>query len=194
MKHYYLNDNQFGKDNWFTYPKLYTRFAKECGDLPRIVEVGSWTGRSIAFLGVEIINQQKPAQLWCVDTWYGKPEIANQVPGVILNNDTHFQTFLQNISPLGHMVFAVRKLSIEAAKDFPDSFLDAVFIDADHEYESVKADMEAWYPKVKAGGFFCGHDYPGWPGVVKAVNEFFASHPELKLEISEGCWISRKPL
>lgn len=76
----------------------------------------------------------------------------------------------------------LRKDSREAAKDIPDGTLDFVFIDADHSYEGCKADIEAWRPKVKAGGFISGHDYentdfPCW-GVKKAVTELFGQ-PEL---------------
>ena len=68
----------------------------------------------------------------------------------------------------------IRKASTEAANDFEDGSLDFVFIDADHTYEAVKADIAAWKPKVKKGGVLCGHDYentdfPAW-GVKKAVD------------------------
>ncbi len=48
-----------------------------------------------------------------------------------------------------------------------------VFLDGDHEYEGVAADIEAWYPKTQK--LLCGHDYnhPDYPGVAKAVDEIF---------------------
>jgi predicted O-methyltransferase YrrM len=49
---------------------------------------------------------------------------------------------------------------------------DFVFIDADHSYEAVKRDITLWRPKVKPGGWLCGHDLdkPHW-GVRRAVEE-----------------------
>ena len=83
--------------------------------------------------------------------------------------------------------------SEEASKHFEDGFFDGVYIDARHEYEYVKHDIELWLPKVKPGGVLCGHDYitdeiaaipitefdwfgqkMGHGGVKKAVDEKFA--------------------
>ena len=66
----------------------------------------------------------------------------------------------------------LRMDTVAAARLFEDEHFDFVFIDADHSYESVKADIGAWAPKVRMNGSLLGHDYsPKFPGVVKAVNE-----------------------
>jgi len=57
-----------------------------------------------------------------------------------------------------HIHFLKMK-STEAADTFKDESLDWVYIDARHDYESVLEDMNAWWPKVKQGGLFSGHDY-----------------------------------
>jgi len=66
--------------------------------------------------------------------------------------------------------------SVDAAKLVPDN-IDFVYIDGDHDYDKVKEDIEAWYPKVRKGGMLAGHDYKfkgvGRPDTVKqAVDEF----------------------
>jgi hypothetical protein len=65
--------------------------------------------------------------------------------------------------------------SVKMAEKVKDASLDFVFIDADHRYESVMADLKAWVPKVKEDGTISGHDYnhPRFPGVTKAVVECF---------------------
>jgi predicted O-methyltransferase YrrM len=67
----------------------------------------------------------------------------------------------------------IRKRTVDAAPDFEDGSLDFVFIDADHLYESVRADIIAWWPKIKKGGLLTGHDYAAenFPGVTAAVHE-----------------------
>ena len=64
--------------------------------------------------------------------------------------------------------------SIEATELFPDESLDFCFIDASHDYESVKSDILAWLPKVKPGGYLFLHDYGLFSGVTKAVDEIFS--------------------
>lgn len=48
--------------------------------------------------------------------------------------------------------------SVMVAARFPDQTFDMVFLDADHSESGVRADIEAWLPKVKPGGWIGGHD------------------------------------
>lgn len=67
--------------------------------------------------------------------------------------------------------------NLEAAY-VPDGALDFVYVDADHRREAVAADLAAWWPKVRAGGWICGHDFLDEPpgiGVRSAVLEFCAA-------------------
>lgn len=76
--------------------------------------------------------------------------------------------------------------SPDAAEEYADDSLDVVYLDAEHDYESVKADIEAWLPK--ADRFICGHDYtPAWPGVMQAVDEVFGSVETF----ADGSWLAR---
>ena len=56
-------------------------------------------------------------------------------------------------------IIKIRKSSVEAAKDFTDGSLDAVYIDASHDENSVREDIKTWRPKIKPGGVLSGHDY-----------------------------------
>lgn len=53
----------------------------------------------------------------------------------------------------------VRASSELASTMFADESLDFVYIDANHAYDFVVQDIKLWYPKVKKGGYLCGHDY-----------------------------------
>jgi hypothetical protein len=85
----------------------------------------------------------------------------------------------------------------EASTMVPDNHFDFVFIDADHSYNAVKQDITDWLPKVKPGGWLCGHDYAKeriqgdrtpFP-VKKAVQELLPDH---ELDVNDT-WFYRKP-
>lgn len=71
--------------------------------------------------------------------------------------------------------------SVEMAKHTKDEGLDWVYIDAGHSYDEVKADFEAWFPKVRKGGIVSGHDY----GVNDCigVKEFIDEYMKLNLKV-----------
>lgn len=87
-------------------------------------------------------------------------------------------------------VIPISGYSIESASRFSDLFFDLVFIDANHTYEYVKADVEAWLPKIKKGGTIAGHDYGLEGGVKQAVDELFpdAIKPPMKWS---SIWIAK---
>jgi predicted O-methyltransferase YrrM len=70
----------------------------------------------------------------------------------------------------------IKSDTVKAAELFSDNYFDFVFIDADHTYDGVKRDIEAWLPKVTK--FVVGHDIH-MDGVRKAVIERFGTYTEL---------------
>lgn len=166
-------------ENWFNYAGLYRNIVQAAPQKAHFVEVGVWKGRSAAFLAVEIINSGKIITLDLVDTWKGSEEHQTMI-------DDLYNIFQENIQPVRSYVNIKMIDSLSAAKTYEDSSLDFVFIDADHKYESVKADINAWLPKIKPGGYIAGHDYPTWEGVTKAVDELF---PKESINSGEDCWL-----
>lgn len=129
-------------------------------DSGHFVEIGSWKGRSAAFMAVEIINSGKSIQFDCVDTWQGSEEhqagASAEDPDVL--NGTLFQAFERNMQPVTGHYRAIKTDSLAAAQTYTDNSLDFVFIDAAHDYNSVCLDICAWFPKVKPGGIISGDD------------------------------------
>ena len=184
MDHIYQQDS-FG-ENWFSYANLYSKIVREHPSGSHFVEVGSCQGKSSAYMGVAIANSKKNIKFDCVDTWLGSTEHIEIMKNA--GNDLLYSTFISNMKPLEDYYSAVRMSSVDASKTYKNESLDFVFIDASHEYESVKEDIEAWFPKIKRGGYLAGHDYD-WPGVEKATNESVFVQP---FTVSENCWIHLK--
>ena len=79
----------------------------------------------------------------------------------------------------GSRAVMLRLMSGDAALKINDGSLDFVFVDASHAYADVWLDLRAWWPKLKPGGLFCGHDYTNprdADGVRRAVNNFFMAN------------------
>ena len=185
MKHFYENI-----EGWFTFPDLYSQLAKVLPNNGTFVEVGVWKGRSLAYFIVEAVINNKNLNIYAVDTWKGSEEHKSDK---CIIEDTLFNEFTNNLIPVQDKFKAMRMTSEEASKLFENNSIDGIFIDAAHEYENVKKDLELWYPKVKSGGYFCGHDYsPGWPGVMQAVDQFFTDKPNEIIGFAELSWAARK--
>lgn len=157
---------------WFYFDKYYVEAVQAAPQTAHFVEVGSFKGRSTAFLAVEIINSGKQIRFDCVDTWMGSEEhqAGGSHPDASVINGTLFEEFIQNMQPAAGHYIPIRLPSVGAAYLYPDNSLDFVFLDAAHDYLNVRADILAWLPKVKPGSVLAGDDY-GWPGVKQAVDE-----------------------
>lgn len=141
------------------------------------VEVGNFLGRSLCCLAQTVQNSRKPIKVVGVEWGRGS--------GIENGDDNHAEALARGGGTLAGLLH--RNLiecgvadtvtlmvtdSITAASFFPDHSLQLVFLDACHDYASVKADILAWKDKVAPGGWLCGDDYcPIWPGVAQAVNE-----------------------
>jgi len=88
--------------------------------------------------------------------------------------DTLHRRTLDRLARFGGRYRHLRETSDGAIPQI-DGLLDFVYIDADHSYEGVRRDLGAWFGKVREGGVLAGHDYehPQFPGVQRAVDEFF---------------------
>ena len=94
-----------------------------------------------------------------VDLW------AHQVNYMdIANTDDEEQektmkTALSTLEPFRDKLEVCRNYTTVCATQYPDDFFDYVYVDARHDYKGVTQDLDAWWPKLKDGGIFSGHDY-----------------------------------
>ena len=154
------------------------------------VELGCREGHSSIYIAKAIQAECRGrGLLYCVD-WYlgsaGTPEKRDDPDLVQLSN------FVANVyaEKLADVVTLVVCRTEDAARLFGDGSVHLVWIDGGHSYSQIRADVEAWWPKVAAGGIISGHDYDVWHhGVCKYVTERFgigALSPPRN-------WCARKP-
>lgn len=119
-------------------------------EMDSIVEVGSWKGRS-----TDALLTGCKGTVWAVDHFKGSKTERNSCHKEATEKDIS-EIFLKNVGH--HKNLKLLKMdSLGAAKKFEDKSVDMVFIDGGHTHEEVRADIEAWLPKVKK--LICGHDY-----------------------------------
>lgn len=150
------------------------------------VEVGSWLGRSAAYMGEQIKRRQQEVEFWAVDTWKGTPGHVGLQAVVDAHGGDVFPAWHRNLSAAGSIghVKPLRKPSVEAAETFANGSLDFVFIDADHSYAAVCADIAAWSPKLRPDGVLAGHDYDN-SNVQRAVRDSLPG----RFRVFEHTWI-----
>lgn len=155
--------------------RLLYRLAKGCSGKGVIVEVGSWKGKSTIWLGHGSRDGHN-LRIHAIDPHTGSPEHQQNAAGVWT-----FDEFQRNIQAAGvsDLVAPHVDYSVAAAKGFNEP-VEFAFIDGQHEYEAVKADFEAWFPKVIEGGIIAFHDTTGWPGPRKVVADSLFKSPHFK--------------
>lgn len=171
MPHYYKTIG-----GWFRFRSAFDwLLAALPADRPStFVEVGLWLGRSTAYLGVEILNSGKPISILAIDHFKGQSEIVGWRAELIADSEKNFR---QNLAPVAKRLGPRFRLlvsdSVAAATAVLDDSVDVVWLDGAHDYAGVTADIEAWWPKVKVGGYIGGDDFTKCAGVGQAVTERF---------------------
>ena len=166
-------------------------------DARRILEIGSWKGRSAINMARQAVAMGSDCEVVCVDTWLGSSEHwLKAQPGwyeslqIRFGQPRLYFTFLSNVVRAGlqDVVTPFPCTSETAAVILFNLgfYFEVCYIDAAHEYEAVKRDMTACWPLLREPGIMIGDDY-SWPGVKRAVDEF-AIERELTVHQREEKW------
>ena len=123
----------------------------------KFVEIGAWTGMSTLAMVDCIISNNKKINFFSIDHFEGSSE-HQQFNPLILSGSL-YQEYCKNIEPYKKYIHTMKMSSEESCLGFEDNSLDFVYIDAGHEYEYVKKDIDIWSEKVKPGGIISGHDW-----------------------------------
>lgn len=147
-----------------------------------VVEVGSWLGRSTRLLA----NLAPRAKIIAIDHWQGSPE-HRQDPELAAFLPHLYNAFLKESWEYRDQIIPLRSPSVDGLKQVADSGVqpDLIYIDADHSYEGVFADVSAALDRFP-GVRIVGDDW-NWPGVKRAVEQLVALR-RLKLEVFETAW------
>lgn len=121
------------------------------------VEIGTWTGD----FAEELLKYTKCKKLYCVDPYrhFENDEYPDSMNTLTQGDfDNVFENTKSRLSKYGDRVEFIRDLSVDAAQKFADETVDFAYIDGNHDFAYVDADIKAWFPKIRKGGYLCGDD------------------------------------
>lgn len=176
------------------------------GRLPEIhrayqyVEVGVYKGYNVAIIG----QQRSRAIVHAIDPWMCTDSQAYRETADYIafdSNATHEDNFREAHAHCWFLnsqdrIRWHRSRAMDAVGQFADGSVDMVFLDGDHSESAVAQEIDAYWPKVAAGGWLGGHDYehPGFYSGVKAAVDRFVTSIGLSLELDcDYSWFVKKP-
>ncbi|MGA3116716.1 MAG: class I SAM-dependent methyltransferase [Syntrophobacteraceae bacterium] len=133
-------------------------------------------------------KKQYFASFYCVDTWGGidSEQNVNFREGAL---GTAKNIFISNISKAGFIDIVTAMQGDSSILSILRDEIDFIFIDADHEYDSIAKDLFAVRHLLTPSTFLCGHDFGSerWPGVKLAVDDFIKY-----FEVASNIWIAKR--
>ena len=158
-------------------------------DLPRVLNARGLTGRGAevgVYLGEfteHLLDGWSGRELIAVDPWraFGSDEYRDVLNAEQAAWDERHDQTVARLRRFGDRAVVWRTTGDEAAARITDGSLDWVYLDAMHDHDSVAHDLRTWWPKLRPGAIFAGHDYlEGRRGITEfgvrpAVDAFFAT-------------------
>jgi hypothetical protein len=148
-----------------------------------VVEIGAWKGASVIYLasrmkeiGLDGVVVAVDTWLgawdhWISDEWFGHLNLSHGYPSL-------YHTFATNVIDEGlqDYVLPLPLDSINAANVLRHHQIapDVVHVDGGHDYHAVTSDLREWWPMIRPRGILIGDDYPHWPEVKRAFDDYFA--------------------
>lgn len=172
-----------------------------------VVEIGVWKGMSTFAMAKKMRELEIDGVVIAVDTWLGAWDHWVQDKWF---NDLSFESGYPKL----YHTFASNALSLDLQDYIVPLPLDSVnafhvlsrmgikpevvHVDGGHDYAAVLSDIRHWWQLLAPGGMFIGDDYDNsgknWPGVKKAIDEYFARNTSVDFQSSPYKCRAQKPL
>jgi hypothetical protein len=126
------------------------------------VEIGTGFGEN----ALSLLRELSIERLYCIDPFFPYLDGDDKPQTIYLQSS---EPTLKRLLKFKNVTF-IRKFSSEACEDIPEN-VDFVYIDGNHSYDYVLADLRNYYPLIHEKGIIAGHDV-FWSSVHKALDDF----------------------
>lgn len=138
-----------------------------------MVEIGSFLGRSSIAWAMSV---HPSVSVTCIDLWgtrgWFEGRRQSQPDGdLALYSGSYEGTFRKMTGGYSN----IHGIKGNSTAEYGLWDQDLIFLDGDHHFAGVKADLENWSERLKPGGLLCGHDFgpeSRLAGVVHAVMSY----------------------
>jgi MMP 1-O-methyltransferase len=140
---------------------LYDMASKIQSSNPVICEIGVWKGKS-SYIFASVIKETG-GTLYSIDPFNGDGDTQSidtyqqEISKLGISLLDNFKKTMANYKLL-EFIKIISKTSEKAFNEFLEQKIDLLFIDGNHDYESVKKDYDLWSPLVPNGGVIILHD------------------------------------
>lgn len=163
-------------DGWMTQDQGRWLFnaAVQCPAGGRIVEIGSFQGRSTIVLA---LGAPPDAEVVAIDPHAGNDRGPQELDGFDAEASHDHQLFVANLHAAGvtDKVRHVRRPSHDAHGEVADP-IDVLYVDGAHRYGPARRDLVEWGRRVRPGGVLLIHDAFSSVGVTAAIVTSLATH------------------
>lgn len=127
-----------------------------------VVELGSHSGSSAAWIALGMQASGNHRRLYCVDPWdlEAGERLKQHAEGAVKRM---FTARFEFMASAGYVdlddVRPIQGYSTEVAETWTNGPVGLLHVDALHTFEAVRADVDAWAPHVVPGGVVVLHDW-----------------------------------
>lgn len=181
---------EFSSD-WFSHniPTWAHIFAQHLPDAQKVLEIGSYEGRSAIWLAENAFGAGKGGRVFCIDTWSGGEEHDKaQMSAVEARFDRNSALAEQRFPGVG--ITKLKGLSHDQmaqllARGHRRSF-DFTYVDGSHQAPDVLGDLVLAFQLSRVGGVIACDDYLWGEG-----NENITHRPKLGIDAFTACFAGK---
>ena len=158
-------------------PKTRQKLAKMLGKNDIVIELGVAAGR----FAEQFLTENPDVSYIGIDRWSDH------------HDETEMHNAIARLKDFKKVAF-MRYTFESALPKFHDEFADMIYVDGyAHTGQEGGRTLEDWWPKLKTGGIFAGHDYDkNYPQTIVAVDNFVKKLTDSGVEVELNI-IDEKP-